>query len=434
MYTQPYFSILGIILGFSLASVSNGVFSFPFLWISKFWGKEMISEKYQAFMGLGLLVYNVARILIEYAFSDMGMFIQWWICCATFFLFFLIYLFSLLTIILLHRFKIVDSNEFNSITWKQRFINIFSLLKGMILLIIDLIIILSGLLVVIVASGLLNIVLYFVMNTQNSLTEVMYLPSLFVFMLISLYLVFPDAISRFGGVLFFKNCRRSIGQLKYPLISEVMTRNPHVTLATLALKRKFQSAWEKCSTRHLNEKILLKVIADDYIASDTNDYPRIEFKIMSSEEYDKTLETTPGEDYIIICSNGAVQFRDVKSFYESWKSGDIGMYSRNKMILFFSAYSIYFLIPILRNIIIGQAPINTSDTGGAIINFLNFFFGFFLLMPQVALWVKVHGVLNNLKDKSWDVFQRTNEVFNSKNLQNVTLGDVNQWNAEFSHV
>jgi hypothetical protein len=430
---MPYFSVIGIILGISLASVSNGVFSFPFLWISKFWGKEMISEKYQAFMGLGLLVYNIAQLLINYVFDDFGMLIQWWICCSCFFISLIIYLVILFGITFFHRFKFIN-NDYESISMKQRCKTIYNFVKGMFMLIIDILIFLVVIVVVIVASGFLNIVLALMFSTQNSLTEVMYLPILSTFMIISVTLVFPEAISRFAGVLFFKNCRRELNQLNYPLVSDVINRNPNMTLATLAMKTKFQSAWEKCNTRYMNEKILVKVVADDYITSDAMNFPRIEFKTMDSEEFEHSIESVPGDDYIIVCANGAIQFRDVKSFFEQRSLDDVRMYSRKNMLLFFSAYSIYFLIPIVRNIIIGVAPINTSDTGGAVINFLNFFFGFFLLMPQIALWIKVHSILENLKDKSWNVFKKTNQIFSSKNLRNVTIEDVNQWNAELSHV
>jgi hypothetical protein len=279
MYTMPYFSIIGIIFGISLASVSNGVFSFPFLWISKFWGKEMISEKYQAFMGLGLLVYNIAQLLINYVFDDLGMLIQWWICCSCFFLSLIIYLIILFGITFFHRFKFIN-NDYESISMKQRCKTVVNFIKGMFMLIIDILIFLVVVVVVIVMSGFLNIVLALMFNTQNSLTEVMYLPILFMFMIISVTLVFPEAISRFAGVLFFKNCRR---ELNYPLVSDVIKRNPNMTLATLAMKTKFQSAWEKCNTRYMNEKILVKVVADDYLTSDAMNFPRIEFKTMDSE-------------------------------------------------------------------------------------------------------------------------------------------------------
>eukprot|EP01080_Neovahlkampfia_damariscottae_P000010 gene10-4261_t len=434
VYTTPYFPILGIIVGISLASVSNGIFSFPFIWISKFWNKDMISEKYQSFMGLGLLVFNIAEVLIDHVLTDEAMFIQWWICCISFFVTLLIYFFCAFIIIFFHRFKFINRGECKMISFKKRLNYLLKSCKGLFLIVIDILILIAVSATMIIASGVLNLILAATLKTQNSLVEVVYLPTLFVFMVISVYLVYPDAISRFGGVLFLKNCRRATGSLKRPLVAEVMSRNPNMTLAVLAMKTKHKNAWETCNTRYIEKKILVKVMADDYIASDSINYPRIDFKILEENDFNSAIEETPSDDYLIYCDNGIVQFRDVKTFYEERSASDVRMYSREKMLLFFSAYTIYFLIPIVRNVIFGREPINTSDIGGAIINFMNFFFGFFLLMPQIALWIKIHTSLENLKDKSWKVFKRTNEVFSTKNLGNLKMEDVTQWNAEFSHL
>jgi hypothetical protein len=70
-----------------------------------------------------------------------------------------------------------------------------------------------------------------------------------------------------------------------------------------------------------------------------------------------------------------------------------------------------------------------------VINFMNFFFTFFLLIPFISLLLELYFNLNNHQKKAWALWNWTRIKFWSRQgFLNLTLQDCYVWDAEFSHL
>jgi hypothetical protein len=365
MYSKAiFFWIVSIFLGMSIACVWGALFSFPFIWIKKYWNSYFLNEKYQCFIAFVLLAFNSGDFLISYVFksNENAVLIQWWISISLVFLFLIIYLFCLLVLIVYHQYQCVPLKNwecFSIVVILKRFLRF---LLGVLLLGVDFVILFITLLVLFISTGSMNLVFHFVFSSQSTTMELILLPTLFMLMCISVYLHFTDIFFKFFSALFFPNFRKSIHENTLPSIGEVLSKNPHLTFAVSSMKQEHYKTWKKLHIMNLKEKYLIAVVADDYITSD--DYPRVEVKMLNETDFEKYLKEIPTIDYVIKCKNGAVRFRNIPKFFKDQTNIDNSMYSGSNMILLFFVFSAFFLIPIIQNLVLGKSPINTSDTAG----------------------------------------------------------------------
>jgi hypothetical protein len=63
----------------------------------------------------------------------------------------------------------------------------------------------------------------------------------------------------------------------------------------------------------------------------------------------------------------------------------------------------------------------------------NYFFGFFLFVPQVGLWLSIHYILVLLTEKSWSLDYKVIDRLGSK-IESLTIDDIKEIHAEFLHV
>jgi hypothetical protein len=63
----------------------------------------------------------------------------------------------------------------------------------------------------------------------------------------------------------------------------------------------------------------------------------------------------------------------------------------------------------------------------------NYFFGFFLFVPQVGLWLSIHYILVLLKEKSWSLDYKVIDLLGSK-IESLTIDDIKEIHSQFLHV
>jgi hypothetical protein len=275
----------------------------------------------------------------------------------------------------------------------------------------EFLVLLLSLTVLFTTCGGLNILLHSLYSTTptQNVPNIIFLPILFSFTVVSAYLTFPSEILRLVGAVFFRKTRNILFGEPLQTIGRLLSSNPAFCMAHEAVKKKeklYQGLWSS----HLTPKVTISVVPDDVVLPNEDDrFVIMEMKESTSEDVDK-----------ILCSNGLlwVDRENIKKINMFPVSRELDIHpleiikfrgrflnSHNLYRYFhmfaYVAYGAFFLIPLVYKLILKATCVGSlcgtivifEDSIQGVILAIDFIFGFFLFIPFVEIFRELCRIL-----------------------------------------
>lgn len=314
---------------------------------------------------------------------------------------------------------------------------------------LDFIVFIFCLLLMLVASGCVNIILYFTIGTRAHLSavKIFFLPVVSILCVISMKIAFPEVTDEFFGSMFFKRTRSILGFEKSSTIGAKLQNNCDFSIATAVLEKK-RDVWRYLNSNTIEKKPTIVVYKDIVVLH------KEEERVKILEDTSNIVETDYDKEE---CSNGTIlvpKFSKEKTIYDyneqypkeyvvkRWHGAfDFKYFTDNFYLGVYTGYCLFFTIPIFYRVLLkifcttcGEVLL-FDDNIAALVIVINFVFGFFILIPFIGLWQEISRILENLAEHSFIFRAYTQQTFKPPGgFKNVTYEMVKNWSIIFTHL
>lgn len=462
-----FYHTLSAIYGFSQSLVINAIYSTPWILIRNL-KYSLHSHTYAAYAMLISFFASSSGLLSVYLIqSEAWLYPVWYIIISYVIILFIvacIYLIYILynykkavenypaTIIFVNskkEEKKEEDKEFKDATDGEKKNPLNKYLWLLLYFPLDFIVFIFCLLLMTIASGCVNIILYFAFGTRAHLSavKIFFLPVVSILCVISMKIAFPEVTDEFFGSMFFKRTRSILGFEKTLTIGEKLINNSDFSMATAVLEKK-RDIWRYLNSNNIEKKVTVVIYKDLVVLAKEEE--RIKFiedpSTIVESDYDKEE-----------CSNGVIlvpKFTKEKTMYDyeeqypkeyvvkKWAGlMDFRFFTDNFYLGVYTGYCIFFTIPIFYRILLkifcttcGEISL-FDDNIAALVIVINFVFGFFILIPFIGLWQEISRILENLAEHSFIFRAYTQQTFKPPGgFKNITYEMIKNWSIIFTHL
>lgn len=307
-----------------------------------------------------------------------------------------------------------------------------------------------------ILSGALNLVLHFKFSTSDNFkwVKAFYLPVSFMICLISLNIGFKTYLRKMISAIFFRKTRKILGFEVKGTIAECISDNPHLTMATSALKNDDQ-LWQALGIRNTTKekKVALFVVPDEVFLVDESDrYTIRQLDAIDTDINDPEIFCRKCANGLIIINRAIKPGSDLKYYghkndlYIKRKYQGAIFNLRDMNVDFhihvFIWYCIFSIVPnayrIIYKLICPSCNVTvTEDSISTLIRIINFICGYFILIPFILLWKECSSFLEKMSDMAliFKTYTGTLLKFDlSSDGGNVTVESLRLWDKQFKHL
>lgn len=476
--TSGYYFI-GLFYGGSLALVNNTLWSFPMIIILNISESRSI-DYYTSYISVLFLIRKTASFFLGTMLKDEY-------TMRGIFLFFTITIMVLLVIILIvfiilslvqkyrdHK-KVIDdpnlqfqaepklltprtTNTKNDIQEVEEQDKVPSLGKWALFwtFFTELILFIFSMVLLFILSGTLNLVLHFRFSTNENFKwiKAFYLPVMFILCVIALNIGFKTYLRKMISGIFFRKTRKLLGLTMKETIAECLFDNPHLCMATSALRANDQ-IWKALGTRNTtkDKKVALFVVPDDiFLLDETDRYSIRQLDAIDTDFKDPEIYSRTCSNGIIIINRAIKPGSDMKYFghkndlylKRKYQGAVLNLKDMNAdfHIHTFIWYCIFSIVPhfyrVIYKLICPSCNVTlTEDSISTLIRCINFICGYFILIPFILLWKECSSFLEKISDMVL-IFKNSAtsliKVDKEVDGENVTIESLRLWDRQFQHL
>jgi len=310
-------------------------------------------------------------------------------------------------------------------------------------------------------TGIVNIFLYYRYSnsSQFNIVAVYFLPLLSLVTGTTMYIAYPEVTFNFIDANFFNRTRKIFGFYSKPTLASKIYANPNFTLARSALWGR-SDVWKALSTENLSVKLLVLLYPDMIVLENETERAQVfEFDHLLNKKNYEVVRCCNG-DLVVLDQKDLEQantfdYKKLKVIYtqalsrEKYSVGKFAALSSSQQYFFlyvYVSYTIFFAIPIFYNFFTQTFLCGTTgcflglfdDQVVAAITIIDYFFGFFILIPFVSAWQGITAFLEEMYEMCLLFEKKTVDEFTFKDtdefIEKFTIERLKNWDRAFMHL